>query len=436
MTGFYKRNSLLIQVIAGIILGATFGFINPSLAAKFKPMADAFINMVKMVIPPIIFIMVTIGIASMGDVKKVGKVGGKAILYFEIITTIALAFGLVMVNILKPGVGLNLSQLAKADISTYTAAAKQTHTFVDFLVGIIPSNAFDAFAKGDLLQILFFSCFFGVGLAALGERGKPVIRGMELVQDVLFNIVNYVMKLSPFGVFGAFSFTIGKYGLAALIPLAKLVGSNYLTVILFIFLILGGVALLMKINFFGLLSYLKDEIVLVIATASSETVLPSLMKKLEIYGCEKSIVGLVVPTGYSFNLDGTTIYLSMSAIFIAQLFGIPMGIEKQLAIMLILLVSSKGAAAVTGAGFVTLAATVTGTNIGLPVEGLALILGVDRFLSMSRAVTNVIGNALACVVVAKWEKNFDSTKAEKVHAAMKNGTIDDLTLEHYISFSK
>ena len=341
-----------------------------------------------------------------------------------------------MVNVLKPGVGLDISHLAKADISTYTAAAKQTHTFIDFLFGIIPSNIFDAFARGDLLQILFFSCFFGVGLAALGDRGKPVIHGLERISEVMFNIVNYVMKLSPLGVFGAFSFTIGKYGLKTLVPLAKLVGANYLTVFLFVVVILGSVALLFKINFYGLLSYLKDEIVLVLATSSSETVLPSLMRKLEIYGCEKSIVGLVVPTGYSFNLDGTTIYLSMSAIFIAQLFGIPMGIEKQLAIMLILLVSSKGAAAVTGAGFVTLAATVTGTNIGLPVEGLALILGVDRFLSMSRAVTNVIGNALACVVVAKWEKNFDSTKAEKVHAAMKNGTIDALTLEHNISFSK
>lgn len=428
MIGFYKRNSLLIQVITGIILGAIFGFIKPSLAAQFKPLADAFINMVKMVIPPIIFVMVTIGIASMGDVKKVGKVGGKAILYFEIITTIALVFGLVMVNVLKPGVGLDISHLAKADISTYTAAAKQTHTFVDFLFGIIPSNIFDAFARGDLLQILFFSCFFGVGLAALGDRGKPVIRGLERISEVLFNIVNYVMKLSPLGVFGAFSFTIGKYGLKTLVPLAKLVGANYLTVILFIVFILGGVALLFRINFFGLLSYLKDEIVLVLATSSSETVLPSLMRKLEIYGCEKSIVGLVVPTGYSFNLDGSTIYLSMAAIFIAQLFGIPLGLDKQITIMLILLVSSKGAAAVTGAGFVTLAATVTGTNIGLPVEGLALILGVDRFLSMSRAVTNLIGNALACVVVAKWEKSFDNKKAERVHAALKNGTIDTLTL--------
>ncbi len=426
MRNFYKRNALLVQVIAGLILGAIFGFVNPKLAAQFKPLADAFINLVKMVIPPIIFVMVTVGIASMGDVKKVGKVGGKAIVYFEIITTIALVFGLVMVNVLQPGVGLDISHIAKADISTYTAQAKQTHTFVDFLVGIIPTNAFDAFAKGDLLQILFFSIFFGIGLAALGEKGKPIIRGFERISEVLFNIVNYVMKFSPFGVFGAFSFTIGKYGLKALLPLAKLVGANYLTVIMFVLIVLGSVAVLTKVKFFGLLRYLKDEIILVLATSSSETALPTLMKKLENYGCDKSVVGMVVPTGYSFNLDGSTIYLSMAAIFIAQMFGIHLSLSQQLTILGILLVTSKGAAAVTGAGFVTLAATVTGTNIGLPVEGLALILGVDRFLSMSRAVTNLIGNALATVVVAKWEKSFDPQKAEAVHKAMRDGTLPAL----------
>jgi aerobic C4-dicarboxylate transport protein len=423
MRSFYKKNSLLLQVVAGLILGAIFGFVNPKLAAQFKPMGDAFINMVKMVIPPIIFVMVTVGIANMGDVKKVGKVGGKAILYFEIVTTIALGFGLLMVNVLKPGVGLDLSNLAKADISTYTAAAKQSHTFVDFLVGIVPQNAFEAFAKGDLLQILFFSCFFGVGLAALGQKGKPIIHGMETISEVLFNIVNYVMKFSPFGVFGAFSFTIGKYGLKTLVPLAKLVGANYLTVIIFIFIILGGIAALFKVKFFSLLRYIKDEIVLVLATSSSETAMPTMMKKLENYGCEKSVVGLVVPTGYSFNLDGSTIYLAMASIFIAQLFGIPLPLDKQLAILVILLVTSKGAAAVTGGAFITLAATITGTNIGLPVEGLALILGVDRFLSMSRAVTNLIGNALATVVVAKWEKSFDNKKADAINSALKNGTL-------------
>jgi aerobic C4-dicarboxylate transport protein len=403
-----KRSSLAIQVLIAAILGILFGLIDPSLAAKFQVLSDVFINMIKMVITPLLFSIITVGIAGMGDVKKVGKIGGKAILYFEIVTTFALLIGLVAVNVLQPGTGLDLSHLSKGDISKYTQGASHLSA-VDFLVNIVPTNIVDSLAKGDMLQVLFFSTLFGLALSTLGERGKPVISFFERVSEAMFKLVDMIMKLSPVGVFGAMSYTIGKFGIHTLKPLAELVGVVYLTMIVFIVVVLGTVAKMHGFSIWRLIKYIKEEIVVVLGTSSSESVLPNLMEKMERYGCSKSVVGLVIPTGYSFNLDGTSIYLSIAAVFIAQIYGIHLDLMHQLTIIAILMLTSKGAAAVTGGGFITLAATLAATHV-VPVEGLALIIGVDRFLSMARALVNLIGNAAATIVVAKWENEFDESK--------------------------
>ncbi|MBL4952993.1 dicarboxylate/amino acid:cation symporter [Neobacillus sp. YIM B02564] len=398
--------NLTVQVICGIILGIIIGFLFPTFGAQLKFLADIFIKLIKMVIAPIIFLTVVIGIGSMGDLKKVGRIGGKALIYFEIITTFALAIGLIVVNVIKPGSGFNTSAAKGGDISQYTTAAKESsHGVIDFILGIIPDNFFAAMANGDLLPILFFSVLFGMALASFGEKGKPLVRLFEQIADVFFKIVNMIMKFSPIAASGAMAFTIGNFGLGSLVSLGKLMGGVYLTMFLFIVFVLGAVAKFYGFNILKFIAYIKEEILLVLGTSSSESALPKMMERLEKYGCSKSVVGLVVPTGYSFNLDGTSIYLSMAAMFIAQAYNVDITIWHQITLMGILMLTSKGAAGVTGSGFVTLAATLSAFPV-IPVEGIALLLGVDRFMSEARAITNLIGNGVATVVVSKMENEF------------------------------
>lgn len=407
-----KLKNLTVQVILAIIIGICVGHFFPAFGAELKILADIFIKLIKMVIAPIVFFTIVIGIASMGDVKKVGRIGGKALLYFEIVTTFALAIGLVVVNIVKPGEGINTSSI-EGDVSQFTKqAAETTHGLVDFLMSVIPDNIVSAMAKGELLPILFFAVLFGVALAAMGEQSKPVIQLFDKLSHGFFGIVNMIMKLSPIAAFGAMSYTIGKFGLGSLFSLGKLMGSVYLTMFFFIVFILGAIARFYGFNILSFIKFIKDEIFLVLGTSSSESALPRLMDRLHQYGCSKSVVGLVVPTGYSFNLDGTSIYLSMAAIFIAQAYGIDLSIWEQLTLLGILMLTSKGAAGVTGSGFVTLAATLAAFPM-IPVEGMALLLGVDRFMSEARAITNLIGNGVATVVVAKAEKEFTPQEGEK-----------------------
>ncbi|MCP3763976.1 dicarboxylate/amino acid:cation symporter [Domibacillus sp. A3M-37] len=399
-------NNLTVRVIIGILLGIAVGFAFPAFGEDLKVLADIFIKMIKMVIAPIIFLTVVIGIGSMGDLKKVGRIGGKALLYFEIVTTFALAIGILVVNILQPGAGFNTSSVEGGDISEYTKGAEESsHGLMEFVLGVVPDNAMAALAGGDLLPILFFAIFFGLALASLGERGKPVVDLFERLADIFFGIVNMIMKVSPVAAFGAMAYTIGKFGLGSLVSLGQLMLGVYITCALFVIVILGSIAKLFGFNIFKFIAFIKEEILLVLGTSSSESALPKLMKKLEDYGCSKPVVGLVVPTGYSFNLDGTSIYLSMAAIFIAQAYGIDLTIWQELTLLGVLMLTSKGAAGVTGSGFITLAATLAAFPM-IPVEGIALLLGVDRFMSEARAITNLIGNGVATVVIAKVEKEF------------------------------
>ena len=408
-----KLKNLTVQVILAIIIGICVGHFFPAFGAELKILADIFIKLIKMVIAPIVFFTIVIGIASMGDVKKVGRIGGKALLYFEVVTTFALAIGLLIVNLVKPGEGINTSNI-EGDVSQFTKQAAETsHGLVDFLMGIIPDNIVSAMAKGELLPILFFAVLFGVALAAMGEQSKPVIQLFDKLSHGFFGIVNMIMKLSPIAAFGAMSYTIGNFGLGSLFSLGKLMGSVYLTMFFFIVFILGAIARFYGFNILSFIKFIKDEIFLVLGTSSSESALPRLMDRLNQYGCSKSVVGLVVPTGYSFNLDGTSIYLSMAAIFIAQAYGIDLSIWDQITLLGILMLTSKGAAGVTGSGFVTLAATLAAFPV-IPVEGMALLLGVDRFMSEARAITNLIGNGVATVVVAKMENEFTPQQVEKV----------------------
>jgi len=403
--------SLYFQVLVAITIGILLGHFYPSLATDMKPLGDVFIRMIKMVIGPIIFLTVVTGISSIGDMKKVGKVGLKALLYFEVVTTFALAIGLIVVNVIRPGEGMNVQVSADkaAAVAKYATAAKE-HGALDFVFSIVPENVTDAFVKGDLLQILFFSVLFGIALAAMGERGKPVEQFLERLSGAFFGIIRMVMRFAPIGAFGAMSFTIGKYGIASLTSLATLMASVYITMIVFIFVVLGLIARVNGFSLLRFLRYLKEELFIVLGTSSSESVLPRMMEKMQRFGCSRHVVGLVIPTGYSFNLDGTSIYLSMAAIFIAQAYNVDLTIWQQLSILGVLMLTSKGAAAVTGGGFITLAATLSATG-ALPVEGLALLLGVDRFMSEARALTNLIGNGVATIVVAKWEREFDEGKA-------------------------
>ncbi|MBX6363451.1 MAG: dicarboxylate/amino acid:cation symporter [Gemmatimonadetes bacterium] len=406
---------VLVAVAAGIALGVAF----PAAGRAAKPLGDTFVNLVKMIITPIIFLTIVLGIANMKDTKKVGRVGGKAILYFEIVTTVAIAIGLVVANLTKPGAGIDVASLAHGDVSQYTGAAEQLK-FVDFVTHIVPSSVVGAFAGGDVLQVVFFSLLFGVALAGMGEVGRPVVVGLERLSRVFFRITAIIMRVAPIGAFGAMAYTIGNFGLHALLPLARLMGDVYLTMALFIFVGLNLVARLAGFSLLELLRYLTEEILVVLGTSSSEAALPALLERMEAYGCDKSVVGLVIPAGYSFNLDGTSIYLSMATLFVAQAFGVHLSPAQQLSVLAVLMITSKGAAGVTGSGFIVLASTLSAMRV-VPVEGLALVLGVDRFMSEARAITNLIGNAVATVVISKSEGAFDERRHARAMADFRAG---------------
>lgn len=405
---------LYVQVLFAITVGVALGHFYPAIGASMKPLGDGFIKLIKMIIAPIIFCTVVTGIAGMDDMKKVGRVGAKALLYFEVVSTVALIIGLVIVNWTQPGVGMNadISSLDTKALSSYTTAAKSQST-VDFFLQIIPYSVVDAFAKGDILQVLLVSIMFGFALAAMGEKGKMIFQFIEQMSHAMFGIVAIIMKVAPIGAFGAMAFTIGKYGVASLGPLAMLMGSFYLTCLLFVFVVLGSIARAAGFNIWKFIKYIKEELLIVLGTSSSESVLPRMMHKLENIGCSKSVVGLVIPTGYSFNLDGTSIYLTMAAIFVAQATNTELTLLQQLTILTVLLITSKGASGVTGSGFITLAATLSVIPT-IPVAGLALILGIDRFMSEARALTNLVGNGVATVVVSKWENELDEERLKHI----------------------
>lgn len=405
--------SLYIQVLLAILIGILLGHFYPALAVELKPLGDAFIRLIKMMIAPIIFCTIVTGIANMQDTKKIGRVGLKAILYFEIVSTIALIIGLTVVNLLKPGAGMHIdpNTLDKTAVEGFVTAGK-SHSVGDFILNIIPENIVNALSNGNLLQVLFFSILLGLALSRIGNKAVPLLKGIQSFETALFSIIKVIMKLAPIGALGAMAFTIGKYGIDSLTSLGQLMLSFYITCIIFVVLVLGGILKMAGYNIFRLLKYIKEELLVVLGTSSSEAALPSLMGKLENIGCSEPVVGLVVPTGYSFNLDGTSIYLTMAAVFLAQATDTPLAIPQQISLLLVLLLTSKGAAGVTGSGFITLAATLPAVG-HIPLAAIALILGIDRFMSEGRALTNIIGNAVATIVVAKWEKEIDLEKAVK-----------------------
>ncbi len=401
-------SSLYFQVLLAITIGITLGHFYPDAGTAMQPLGTGFIKLIKMIIAPIIFCTVVIGIAGMEDMKRVGKTGGYALLYFEIVSTIALVIGLVVINFVQPGNGMHIdpASLDQQSISKYTAPG-QMQTMTDFLLNIIPTSVFDAFARGDMLQVLFFSILFGFALQRLGGRQNVLFTYIEKSSELLFAIVHMLMKVAPVGAFGAMAFTIGKYGIGTLWSLAGLMATFYATCLLFIFIVLGAIARYHGFSITKFIRYIREELLIVLGTSSSESVLPRMMTKLEKLGATKSTVGLVIPTGYSFNLDGTAIYLTMAAVFIAQATDTPMDLTQQLTLLAVLLVTSKGAAGVTGSGFIVLAATLASVG-SVPVAGIALILGIDRFMSEARALTNLIGNGVATLVVAKWCGELDS----------------------------
>ncbi|HEX7643845.1 MAG TPA: dicarboxylate/amino acid:cation symporter [Burkholderiaceae bacterium] len=403
-TPFYKV--LWIQVLIAIAIGVAVGVAWPESGVDMKPLGDGFIKLIKMIIAPVIFCTVVTGIAGMESIKKMGRVGGKALLYFEVVSTFALAIGLIVANVLRPGDGFTTAPGAMNDKAVAEFTSVKPHGFVDILMNIIPSTVVDAFAKGDILQVLLFSVLFGLALAHIGAKGKPVVALIDSLSAAIFRVVDIIMKAAPIGAFGAMAFTIGKYGFHALIPLAKLMGAFYLTSFLFIVGVLGVVARIAGFSILRFIAYIKEELLIVLGTSSSESALPSLMEKLEKLGCSKPVVGLVVPTGYSFNLDGTNIYMTMAALFIAQATNTELSMAQQLTILGVAMLTSKGATGVTGAGFVTLAATLAVVPT-IPIAGMALIFGIDRFMSQCRALTNFVGNGVATVVVSAWEKELD-----------------------------
>lgn len=406
--------SLYVQVIVAILTGILLVHYFPGIATQLKPLGDGFIKLIKMMIAPIIFCTIVSGIASMQDTKKVGRVGLKAILYFEVVSTIALIIGLLVVNIMKPGVGMHVdpASLDASAVSAYVTGQKG-NSAGDFILNIIPENIVNAISNSNLLQVLFFSILLGFALTKSGKKAIPFLKGIQAFEEALFTIIKWIMKLAPLGALGAMAFTVGKYGLGSLSSLAQLMVSFYITCLLFIFLILGSILKMYGFNILRLLSYLKEELLVVLGTSSSEAALPSLMNKLKNVGVSEPVVGLVVPTGYSFNLDGTSIYLTMAAVFLAQATDTPLDIYQQVSLLLVLLLTSKGAAGVTGSGFITLAATLP--SVGhIPIATIALILGIDRFMSEGRALTNIIGNATATIVVAKWEKEIDLPLAKSI----------------------
>ncbi|MEO5818429.1 MAG: dicarboxylate/amino acid:cation symporter [Gemmatimonadaceae bacterium] len=404
-------HNLTFQVLFAITLGVLLGLFSPGTAKAMKPLGDTFVNLVKMIITPVIFLTIVLGIANMSDLKKVGRVGGKALLYFEIVTTFALAIGLLVVNITKPGAGLDVSVLAKGDISKFTEAGKSL-TFVDFAMHIVPSSAIGAFANGEVLQVVFFAVLFGVALAFTGETGRPITEFLDRLSLVFFRIVAIVMKVAPIGAFGAMAYTVGTFGVKSLVPLGRLMLDVYLTMAVFIFIVLNLILRYFGFSLWEYLKFIREEIVLVLGTSSSEAALPRMLEKMERYGCSRSVVGLVIPAGYSFNLDGTSIYLSMAVIFIAQAFKVDLSIGQQLGVLGVLMLTSKGAAGVTGSGFIVLASTLGAMRV-VPIEGVAILLGVDRFMSEARAITNLIGNGAATLVIARSENAFDETARER-----------------------
>jgi aerobic C4-dicarboxylate transport protein len=408
---FYSH--LYAQVLTAIAIGILLGYFYPHLGEQMKPLGDGFIKLIKMLIAPIIFCTVVHGIAGMKDLKQVGRVGLKALIYFEVLTTLALVVGLIVVNIWQPGAGINadLKTIDLRSIQVYTAKAGQQST-IEFFLNIIPSTIVGAFAEGEILQVLFFAVLFAFALSLMGEHAKPVTAFIDIVSHALFGIVGMIMKVAPIGAFGAMAFTIGKYGIGTLLSLGKLMLGFYATCLIFIFVVLGTVAYFAGFNIFKFIRYIKEELLIVLGTSSSESVLPRMINKLENLGCNESVVGLVIPTGYSFNLDGTCIYLTMAAIFLAQATNTDLSIWQQLGIIAILLLTSKGAAGVTGSGFIVLAATLSSVGT-IPVASIALILGVDRFMSEARALTNLIGNGVATVVVSKWENALDEKRLRK-----------------------
>jgi len=414
--GSSKR--LYLWVLLAIVIGGAIGHYAPDTGVALKPLGDGFIGLIKMLIAPIIFLTVVMGIAGVADVKKVGRVGVKAILYFEVVSSVALLIGLLVVNLLKPGAGFNVdpATLDAGAVARYAQAAHDQST-VGFLLHIIPKTFTDAFTgDGDLLQVLLVALLFGFALSALGAQAQPVLSLFDAISKVFFRMMTMIMRLAPIGAGGAMAFTIGKYGLDSLGPLARLMGSFYLACVLFVVLVLGAIAWLGGFSIFRFLRYIRDELLLVLGTSSSESALVPLMHKLERLGCSRSVVGLVVPSGYSFNLDGTNIYLTMAAIFVAQALNVELSLTQELTLLAVAMLTSKGASGVTGAGFITLAATLAVVP-SVPVAGLALILGIDRFMSEARALTNLIGNGVATIIVARWENELDRPQLARALAA-------------------
>lgn len=405
-------SALYFQVLVAIIVGILLGHFYPTLGIAMKPLGDGFIKLIKMIIAPIIFCTVVSGIANMENLKSVGKVGGYALFYFEIMSTLALIVGLVMVNWLKPGMGMNIDirQINAADVTTFTTPG-QLQTITSFLLNIIPNTFMNAFVNGEILQVLLIALLFGFALHAMGKNGRMILDFIDKTSHVFFGIVSIIMRFAPIGAFGAMAFTIGKYGVGQLFSLGQLMGTFYLACLVFIFIILGAITFLHGFNIWKFVKYIKEELLLVLSTSSSESALPRMMAKLEILGVKKSVVGLVIPAGYSFNLDGTSLYLAMAAVFIAQATNTPFDLWQQITLLLVLLLTSKGAAGVTGSGFIVLATTLS--TVGhIPVEGLVLILGIDRFMSEARSMTNLVGNGVATIVVGKWCRQVDQQQLQ------------------------
>ena len=413
---------LYVQVLIGVFAGVALGFFAPSLGSDLKPLGDVFIKLIKMVFAPIIFATVVLGIARMENMKELGRVGVRALIYFEVLSTLALALGLIVVNFVQPGAGMNVdaAQLDTKAISSYTATAAKPTGFVDFLLNMVPASIVDALAKNDILQILVFATLFGVALSHIGARAKPVIDFLDSFVHGIFSVVGMIMRLAPLAAFGAMAFTVGKYGLGSIVSLGKLMGTMYITCVLFVVLVLGGISRLCGFSLWKFLKYIKDELFTVLGTSSSESVVPQLMRKLEHAGVSKPVVGLVVPSGLTFNPDGQCIYYTMAAIFIAQATNTRLTLTDQLIVLGVLALTSKGSAGVTGSGFITLAATLASMG-KIPVAGMVLLLGVDRFMSEARAITNTIGNAVGTLAVARWVGSLDRARLNHVLGAKEDG---------------
>ncbi|MFE4143905.1 cation:dicarboxylate symporter family transporter [Peribacillus sp. YIM B13472] len=422
MKKFGLATQIFIALVLGIGVGALFHG-NETAMAIMEPIGDIFIHLIKMIVIPIVMAALVVSIAGVGDIKKLGKLGGKTLLYFEIVTTIAIVIGLLAANLFHPGSGLDTSNLEKSDISKYEETTKTagSNGFGETISHIVPQNVFESMAQADLLPIIFFSVLFGLGVAAIGEKGKPILGFFEGVLEVMFWVTNLVMKFAPFGVFALIGVTVAKFGIATLIPLGNLVVAVYVTMVFFVFVILGIIAKMSGTSIFVILKVLKDELILAFTTASSESVLPRLMDKMEKFGCPKSITSFVIPTGYTFNLDGSSIYQALASLFVAQMYGIDLSITQQITLLLVLMLTSKGMAGVPGASFVVVLTTLG--SMGLPVEGVAFIAGIDRILDMGRSAVNVVGNSLAAIVMSKWEGEFDQEKANDYVDSIKQSDV-------------